>query len=249
VTRVNNPAPRLRRGSTVLPLTLAGLTFTLIFMATGGTPSDATAQGDAPHPGPLPGFSEPHPPPPPYVPAGPFVQRPRRVGVLLAALGIVVAIAFATAALVVSLISAHRNANPAQVAQTQGQGSNQPASTTQADRALCEAIAPLIKESNADAKAYTTIANGTSERDAATPGFVSQTSDWVKRAQPVLDQYSTPPRYLTRTLQRYIDDMRLLASSLRPGPSTEADRTAWNDSLVALGGPYEVCGDLGVPLW
>jgi hypothetical protein len=218
-------------------------------MATGGTESDATSQGDAPHAGPPPGFSGQHQPPPPYVPAGPLVQRPRRVGVLLAAIGIVVAIALATAALVVSLITAHRNATPAPVAQTPGQASNQPASTTQADKALCEAIAPLIKESNAEAKAFTTIADGTPERGAATPGFVSQTSDWVKRAQPVLDQYSTPPRYLTRTLQRYIDDMRLLASSLRPGSSTEADRTAWNDSLVALGGPYEVCGDLGVPLW
>jgi hypothetical protein len=151
----------------------------------------------------------------------------------------------AAAALVVSLVSAHRTTPTA----TQPEATNQSATTAESDKALCQAIAPLIKDSNAEAKAYTSTANGTPERDAATPGFVNQTNDWVKRAQPVLDQYSTPPRFLTRTLQRYIDDMRLFANSLRPGPSTDADRAAWNDSLVALGGPYEVCGDLGVPLW
>ena len=203
-------------------------------MATGGTTSDSTPPGGALHPGPPPGFAVPPPP-------------PRRGGALLAGVGIVLAIALAAAALVVSLVSAHRNSpTPAQPA---AQPTNQSASTTESDKALCQAIAPLIKESNAEAKAYTSIANGTPERDVATPGFVNLTDDWVKRAQPVLDHYSAPPRYLTRTLQRYIDDMRLLASSLRPGPSTDADTAAWNDSLVALGGPYEVCGDLGVPLW
>lgn len=34
-----------------------------------------------------------------------------------------------------------------------------------------------------------------------------------------------------------------------PGPATDGDTAAWNDSLVALSGPLEVCGDLGVPLW
>ena len=206
-------------------------------MAAGGTTSDSTAQGGALRPGPPVGF-----------PALPAPPPPRRGRAPLAGVGIVLAIALAAAALVVSLVSAHRN-SPATTAQPAAQPTNQSASTTESDKALCQAISPLIKESNAEAKAYTSTANGTPERDAATPGFVNQTDDWVKRAQSVLDQYSTPSRYLTRTLQRYIDDMRLLASSLRPGPSTDADRAAWNDSLVALGGPYEVCGDLGVPLW
>jgi hypothetical protein len=204
-------------------------------MAAGGTTSDSTAQGGVLRPGPPPGFAVPPPP-------------PRRGRALLAGIGIMLAIVLAAAALVVSLVSAHRNTPPA-TTQPSAQPTNQSASSTESDKALCQAIAPLIKESNAQAKAYTSIANGTPERDAATPGFVNQTDDWVKRAQPFLDQFSAPPRYLTRTLQRYIDDMRLLASSLRPGPSTDADRAAWNDSLVALGGPYEVCGDLGVPLW
>lgn len=215
-----------------LLLTVVGLPFRLEFMAAGGTTSDSTAHGGALHSGPPPGF--PIPPP------------PRRGRALLAGVGIALAIALAAAALVVSLVSAHRN-TPGTA--TQPEATNQSASTTESDKALCQAIAPLVKESNAEAKAYTSTANGTPERDAATPGFVNQTNDWVKRAQPVLDQYSIPPRFLTRSLQRYIDDMRLFANSLRPGPSTDADRAAWNDSLVALGGPYEVCGDLGVPLW
>src|ERR1700739_3684757 len=196
-------------------------------MAAGGTTSGSTPHGGALHPDPPPGV--PIPPPP-----------PRRGRTLLAGLGITLAIALAAVALGGALVSGDRNP-PA--AAPHPEATNQPASTTESDKALFQAIAPLIKQSNAEAKAYTNAANGTPERDAATPGFVNQTNDWVKRAQPVLDQYSTPPRFLTRTLQRYIDDMRLFASSLRPGPSTDADRAAWSDSLVALGGPYEVCGD------
>jgi hypothetical protein len=65
----------------------------------------------------------------------------------------------------------------------------------------------------------------------------------------VLDEHSIPPRYVTRTLQRYIDDMRLYVASIRPGPATDADTATWTDSLAALGGPFEVCNALGVSLW
>src|SRR5262249_31329563 len=127
---------------------------------------------------------------------------------------------------------------------------NQPASTTQADKALCEAIAPLVKESDAEAKAFVALGHtGTPERDAGIPTYVAQSLDWVNRAQAVLDTHLTPPRYLTRSLQRYIDDIHAYAGNIRPGPATDTDNAAWSDSLVALSGPYQVCGDLGVPLW
>ena len=52
-----------------------------------------------------------------------------------------------------------------------------------------------------------------------------------------------------RSLQRFVDDNHAYAGNIRPGPATDGDTAAWNDSLVALSGPFEVCGDLGVPLW
>jgi hypothetical protein len=181
------------------------------------------------------------------------VQRPRRVGVLLAAIGIVVAIALATAALVVSLISEHRNATPAPAGHTPDQASNQPASTTRADKALCEAIGPLVKESSERGKAFVNLGHtGTAERDAGIPAYVTDTRDWIKRAQTVLDQHansSVQSGFLLRGLQRYIDDRYAYIASIRPGPATDADNAAWNDSLVALSVPYDVCDGLGVPLW
>ena len=213
------------------------------------TRPDTTTHGNGGYSAPPapPGFLPAPPPGPPAYPRpAAYGPTPRRFRGVLAGIGIVVAIALAAAALVVSLTNTHET--PA--AQPTAPPADQPASTTGADRALCEAIAPLIKESSAAAKAYTATGNaGTPARDAATPGFISQTNDWIKRAQPVLDEHAAPPRYLTRSLQRFIDDMHMFASSVQPGPSSAADTAAWNDSLVALSGPYQVCGDLGVPLW
>jgi hypothetical protein len=116
---------------------------------------------------------------------------------------------------------------------------------------LCEAIAPLIKEDTERGKAFVNLGHtGTPERDAGIPAYVTATTDWVKRAQSVLDQHmSLPPGFLLRSLQRYVDDDRAYVASLRPGPATDGDNAAWNDSLVALSGPFQVCGDLGAPLW
>ena len=65
----------------------------------------------------------------------------------------------------------------------------------------------------------------------------------------MLDDHANPPRYLTRTLQRYIDDMRLFVDGLRPGPPPDADRAVWTDSIAALNGPFEACSAAGVQLW
>jgi hypothetical protein len=212
-------------------------------MTAGGTTGpDVTPPENAPYPA-------PPPPAPPYATPGPYAQRPRRGRGLLAAIGIAVGIALAAAALVISLIAAHRN--PAtSAARPPSQPTNQPASTADSDKTLCEAIAPLIRESDAEAKAFVALGHtGTPERDAGIPAYVAQTEDWVKRAQSVLDGHLTPPRYLTRSLQRYIDDVHAYVGNIRPGPATDGDTAAWNDSLVALSGPFEVCGDLGLPLW
>jgi hypothetical protein len=87
---------------------------------------------------------------------------------------------------------------------------------------------------------------GSPAQDAALPKFSTDTTEWAEQAQKALNEHSEPPRHLTRTLQRYIDDMLLFVESVRPGPGTKYDEAAWVDSTVALGGPMRVCYDLGV---
>jgi hypothetical protein len=205
-------------------------------MAAGGTTSGSTAHGDALHPGPPPGF--------------PISPPPRRGRALLAGVGIALAITVAAAALVVSLVGPHRN-TPATA--TQPKATNQSASTTESDKALCQAIAPLVKESSERGREFVNLGHtGAPERDAGIPAYVSDTTAWVKRAQAVLDQHSSPTSrsdILLRSLQRYVDDKYAYVASIRPGPGTDADSAAWNDSLVALSVPYDICDGLGVPLW
>jgi hypothetical protein len=162
-----------------------------------------------------------------------------------------VAIVVAVAALVVALVRGGASSPNTPIARSETQSTAMTgADTTAADKALCGAIAPLIKESTEQKNAFVALGHtGTPERDAGIPEFRSKTQDWVGQAQQVLDEHSIPPRYVTRTLQRYVDDMRLYVASIRPGPATDADTATWTDSLAALGGPFEVCNALGVSLW
>jgi hypothetical protein len=176
-------------------------------------------------------------------------NRPRgggRRGVLLG-VGVVIAILLAAAALVVAVTG------PKQESQDKATAS-QPTSAAQdnsaADRTLCQAIEPLVKESSTEKNDFTGLGkSGSSERDAGVDAFTAKTKDWVTRAQKVLDNHLDPPRYLTRTLQRYIDDMRLISFTVRTGPSTDEDTALWTDSVAALAGPFEVCDTAGVQLW
>ena len=159
------------------------------------------------------------------------------------------AVLLSTAALVVALIGLVRE--PDQVSRAEP---SPPATTTAAtdsgDQALCEEIAPLIKESSRSKNEFTGLGEpGSPERNAEIPNFVDRTQDWASRAQEVIDAHAEPPRYLTRTLQRYVDDMRLFVDGLRPGPEDDADRALWTDSIGALGGPLTACLDEGVELW
>ncbi len=203
---------------------------------------------------------------PPYSPSGgPFVPSPgpplptqpgfssggaRSRGAGIAIPLATVAVVLAAAALIVSVVRGGHSSAPASPTAQPSTSPTAASDTSAADKELCQAIAPLIKESTSDKKAYTDLGQtGTPERDAGLPDFVSKTQDWANRAQEALDSHTEPPRYFTRTLQRYIDDMRLLSANLRPGPAADSDTAAWTDSLVALAGPFEVCGRLGVPLW
>jgi hypothetical protein len=160
--------------------------------------------------------------------------------------GIALAVVLAAAALVVSLTKgsgASPDPRPAETAPSA-------IDTADTDKALCEEVAPLMEESVEIGRRFVNLGRtGTSERDAGIPGFRAEVEDWVKRIQPVVDQHAEPPRYLTRTLQDYIDDTRLYAASIRPGPESEFDRAAWAERVVAYGGPFGECPKYGVKWW
>lgn len=197
-------------------------------------------------PTPPPGY---YPPPGGYGQAPPPAPRPNKRALLVTA-GLVTAILLATAALVVGIIAINRptssppsNRTPP-VASPTTSGS---ADTTTADRALCNAIAPLMKRSTDERNTLVSSGPpGSAAQDDALPRFVADTKDWASDTEAVLAKYSEPSRHLTRTLQRYVDDMLLFVESVRPGPGTKYDEAAWTDSTVAVGGPMRVCYDLGV---
>lgn len=154
--------------------------------------------------------------------------------------GVIVAVVLATVALVLSLVSLLTQPDPAPSAP-------KPPPVADADKALCQAIGPLMKENDDRSNAFLATGEaGSPERDAALPKFVADTQDWARRTQQALDAHATPPRLSTRALQRYIDDMQLFVASVRPGPGTQYDEAAWTDSIVAYGGTLATCQQLGI---
>jgi hypothetical protein len=163
-------------------------------------------------------------------------RRPSRT-----AIGVALAILVAVTALVIALVSLFSQPSPV------AGPSSSPQAATAADKALCQAVGPLMKENDDRSNAFLASGQpGTPERDAALPKFVSDTQDWARRTQQVLDTHASPPRFTTRALQRYIDDMQLFVASVRPGPGTQYDEAAWTDSIVAYGGPLATCQQLGI---
>jgi hypothetical protein len=165
----------------------------------------------------------------------------------LVGIGVIVAILLGAAALIVSLT--HLGSTTQSSAATTPASATPSASgdTTEADRALCQAIAPLIKEGAQDGKDFVNLGHtDTPERDAGIPDYKSQVDAWVERIQPVLDQHANPSRYLTRMTQMFIDFTHSYADNVRPGPEREADATAWNSRTVAFGAAYQICPKFGV---
>jgi hypothetical protein len=173
----------------------------------------------------------------------PAPQQPNRRGIV--GVGLVLAIVIAVAALIVAIVALNKEPPPAPAPAAASPAQQGP--TADADRKLCGAIAPLMKENDDRSNAFLATGQpGSPEQDAALPKFVTDTQDWARRTQQVLDANANPPRLLTRTLQRYIDDMQLFVASVRPGPGTKYDEAAWTDSIVAYGGPLATCQALGV---
>jgi hypothetical protein len=120
--------------------------------------------------------------------------------------------------------------------------------TTAADRALCTAIAPLMAESNRVERAYQSSGEaGSPEREAATARYVSDTGDWVTRVQPIIDSNPDADPFFLRSLQRFVDDQRLLAYDLAAsGPHGLTDEVLQRTATGAYVGALNICWDLGV---
>jgi hypothetical protein len=157
------------------------------------------------------------------------------------AVGVVAAVVLAVAALAVAVVSLLTQPAPAPAVSVPS-----PQAISDADKSLCQAIGPLMKENDDRSNAFLATGEaGSPPRDAALPKFVSDTQGWAHRTQQALDAHATPPRFSTRALQRYIDDMQLFVASVRPGPGTQYDEAAWTDSIVAYGGVLTACQQLG----
>lgn len=201
--------------------------------------------------GPPPGGSGPQQPAPqtqseampPGIPYPPPPRRSSRLATLLA----VVAVLLAIAALVVSLVRKPDTQTPAQPTPTPT--ATVPAQALfveDADRSLCEAIAPLMKEIVFQNQAFGPLVPGSPEQGAAIPGYRAFVEDWAARIQPILNQHDEPPRYLTRTLQAYVDDKLLYVELVQPGHVDSYDNDTWNQSGIDYGGPLGTCSKLGI---
>ncbi|WP_441964609.1 hypothetical protein [Mycolicibacterium houstonense] len=117
----------------------------------------------------------------------------------------------------------------------------------QADRALCEALPDLMRERNAADTAFQALPPaGSAQRNAAIPQYKNDVQDWAQRTQDVLAAHSAPDRYLTRTLQRYIDDKLLYAQNIYPNKTDPFDEATWNAGVVDYGGALGRCNQLGI---
>lgn len=172
-------------------------------------------------------------------------KRPSRLTTVLSG----VAVLLAAAALVVSLVRKPEAQTPAQP---------EPAPTIAAapvpqqlfvegaDRELCEAIAPLMREIGDQNRTFAKLAPGSPEQGAAIPAYRSFIENWTQRTQAELNRYADPPRYLTRTLQTYIDDKLLYVELVQPGRVDPFDEATWNQASIHAGGPLGTCSRLGI---
>ena len=200
-------------------------------------------------------YPPPPAPPPPaawaYPPAQPSVPRrsPTGVWILLAVAAVASAAAITLGIVAVTKTSASQGQSPRPATiTTTAPTSAMPMFDDSADRALCEAIPDLMRERNEADQAFQALPPAqTPERDAAIPGYKAGVQDWAERIQKVLAAHTQPDRYLTRTLQRYIDDMLLYSQNIHPNkPADPFDKATWNVGVVDYGGALGRCQQLGI---
>jgi hypothetical protein len=173
--------------------------------------------------------------------AHPEQRRPRFS--LLALCALVVA----AAALAVGIAALVRPTPAPPPAAPAASSSAHPAATTEANRAFCTAIAPLMAESDKSAKAYSRLGKPNSpEWKPGAQVFITDTKAWLPRMQSIIDTHGDASPFVLRSMQRFADDLQYLIEDLESGPWEEYDHTIWDDSLSAGSGPANVCFDLGV---
>jgi hypothetical protein len=188
---------------------------------------------------------------PSYVPRLPANLDPiasparSRLGVL--ATGVALAMVLGLVALVLSITGVTRGPEPQPPKETP-QAQAEELYVEVADKALCEVIGPLMREETDRANAFLSTGNPESpERKAAIPKFKADTLGWANRIQSALNQHANPPRYLTRTLQQYIDGMLLYSENMYPDKEPDAyDNTTYDSAAVAYGGPLGTCNKVGI---
>lgn len=187
------------------------------------------------------------PQPPPWQP--PAAVKSRRS--IWVPIGVGLAVLLSAAALVVSLVRGNGDSTT---------GPNEPQATAPrpievfndaADRKLCEAMGPLMRESSDSRNALTRSgAPNTPERKAAIPQFVTDTYDWSRRAQEVANENSEPATFLSRNFQRYIDDAIMYAEALSPDrDSSVYENQLYDFGVMDLSGLIGRCSEVDVPWW
>lgn len=209
-------------------------------IAQHGTPATQTGQAPAPF-----GAGAPPAPPQPYG-WQPTPARAPRGRILPIAVG--AAILLSTAALVVGIVALMRpTPSPPKAPAVATQG--HPTGSPEANRAFCTDIAPLMTESDKSAQAFSRLDKKSPDFKSAAQPFITETKAWAERMQTAIDSHGDADPFLTRSMQRFVDDQRYIIADLEAGAGPEwlnYDQTAWNDSLAAGSGPLTVCFDLGV---
>jgi hypothetical protein len=187
-------------------------------------------------------------PPPPWPPQ-PVAKPPRRG--LLVSIGVAVAVLLSAAALVVSLVKGIGDSSTAPNHAPTARPEPTQLFVDDADRDLCKAMGSLMRESSDSRNALTRSgAPNTPERKAAIPQFITDAYDWSHRAQEVLNQHSSPPRFLVRNFQRYIDDSIMYAEALSPDRDASIyENQIYDSGIMDLSGLIGRCADVDVPWW
>lgn len=183
-------------------------------------------------------------PPPSFQPPRP----PRRAGLwILAVVAAVCSVAaMVLGGLALSKVSQVQSSPPAAPATVAAPVAAPQLFDDPADRALCQAIPDLMRERDKADNAFQALPAGSGERSAAIPGYKAGVQDWAGRMEAVLASHAQPDRYLTRTLQRYIDDTLLYAQNIYPNKSDRFDKPTWDAGAVDYGGALGRCNQLGL---
>jgi hypothetical protein len=184
-------------------------------------------------------------PPPSFQPP----RSPRRVGLwILAVVAAVCSVAaLALGGLALTKVSQVQSTPPAPPTSVTAPAAAPQLFDDAADRALCQAIPDLMRERDKADNAFQALPAGSAERSAAIPGYKAGVQDWAGRMEAALASRAQPDRYLTRTLQRYIDDKLLYAQNIYPNkPSDPFDKPTWDAGVVDYGGALGRCNQLGL---